>query len=75
MKDSVNHTVVYADALESQITEAEIRYAIGKLKSDRSGGLMDCVLKCLRQFVMILCHFCLYFSTIFLTVGFSRKLV
>ena len=27
-----------ADALESQISEAEIRYAIGKLKSDRSGG-------------------------------------
>ena len=27
-----------ADALESQITEAEIRYAISKLKSDRSGG-------------------------------------
>ena len=38
------------DALESQITEAEIQYAISKLKSDRSGVLIDCVLKCLRQF-------------------------
>ena len=27
-----------ADAFESQITEAEIRYAISKLKSDRSWG-------------------------------------
>ena len=27
-----------ADALDSQITEAEIRYAISKPKSDRSGG-------------------------------------
>ena len=39
-----------AAALESQITEEEIWYAISKLKSDQSGGLMGCVLKYLRQF-------------------------
>ena len=65
-----------ADALESQITEAEIRYAIGKLKSDRSGApaglcieMFKAVLDDIMPFLLVL------FNNIFNIGFFSGKLV
>ena len=62
-----------ADALESQISEAEIRYAIGKLKSDRSGGPDGLCIEMFKAVLDDIMPFCLYFSTIVLTVGFFQK--
>ena len=60
-------------SLESQITDAEIRYALSKLKADRSGVLMDYVLRCLKRLWTILCQFYLYFLITSSIVGFFQR--
>ena len=62
-----------ADALESQITEAEIWYAIGKLKSDRFGGPDGLCIEMLKAVLDDIMPFLLVLFNNILTVGYFQK--
>ena len=60
-------------SLESQITDAEIRYALSKLKADRSGGPDGLCVEMFKAVVDDIMPFYLYFLIISSIVGFFQR--